>query len=121
MMMDFNTNTYVPYHDGNSKGFIQLNKGAMIDFKASEQFDLTPRNADSFVECMDRTSKFYNYYVYLLQFPTTMTAAPDGTVTLGNYANLIETWNRIGLNTVLNYANMTWGDKSITDVTTHEI
>ena len=39
--MAFTTNTYVTYHDRNSKEFIQLNKGAMNDFKAAEQFDLT--------------------------------------------------------------------------------
>ena len=89
--MTFTTNTYVTYHDGNSKEFIQLNKGSMINLKASEQFDLTPSNADSFLECMDRTSKIYAYYGYLRQFPTTMTVASDGTVTLGNHANLIET------------------------------
>ena len=29
----------------------------------------------------------------------------------GNHANLIETWNRFGLETVLNNVNMKWGDK----------
>ena len=89
--MAFTTNPYVTYHDGNSKEFIQLNKGAIIDFKYYEKSDLTPSNADSFLECMDRTSKIYAYYGYLRQFPTTMTVASDGTVTLGNHANLIET------------------------------
>ena len=50
-----------------------------------------------------------------------MNFSPDGTVTLGDHANLIDTWNRIILNTVLSNANMTWGDKSFTDVTSHEI
>ena len=50
-----------------------------------------------------------------------MTVAPDGTVTLGDHANLIETWNLIGLNTVLNNVNMTWGDKSFNYVTPNEI
>ena len=93
----------------------------MIDFKDSEQFDLTPINADVFTECMDRTSKIYAYYGYLRQFPTTMTVALDGTVTLADHANSIDTWNRIGLDTVLKNANMTRGDKSFTDVTHHEI
>ena len=106
--MAFTTNTYVTYHDRNSKECIQLNKVAMIDFKASEQFNLTPSNVDAFAECMDRNSKLYFYYGYLRQFPTMMADAPDGTVTLGDHANLIETWNRIELNTVPNNANMTW-------------
>ena len=97
--------------------FIQLNKGAMIDFKSSEQFDLTPRNADAFSECMDRTSKLYTYYCYLHQFTITSTASPDGTVTFGNHANFIETCNRIGLYTVLKNVNMKRGNKSFTDVT----
>ena len=50
-----------------------------------------------------------------------MTVAPDGTVTLWDHANLVETWNRIGIGTVLNNANIIWGDKSFTDVTPHEI
>ena len=54
--MDFTTNPYVTYCGGNLKEFIQLNKGAIIELKNSEQFDLTPSNADEFVEFMDRTS-----------------------------------------------------------------
>ena len=106
--MAFTTNPYVKYHDGNSKEFIQLNKGAMIDFKASELFNITPRNVDAFAECMD---KLYAYYGYLCQFPTTVTVSPDGTVTLGDKANLIETWNQIRINTVLKNVNMKWSDK----------
>ena len=119
--MLFTMKPYVTYHYGNSNKFIQLSKGAMIDFKYYEQFDLMPRNADVFAECMDRTSKLYAYYGYLRQFPATMADATDGTVTLGDHANLIETWNRIGLNNVPNNANMTWESKSFTDVTPHEI
>ena len=120
-MMGFSTNPYVTYHDRNSKEFIKLNKGVMIDFEASEQFEVRPSNEDAFAECMDRTSKLYAYYGYLRQFPTTMTVALYGTVTLGNHANLIETCNRIRLDAVLKNVNMTWGDKSFTDVTHHEI
>ena len=97
-----------------------MNKGAMIDFKDSENFNLTPSNADAFAACMERTSKMYAYYGYLHQFTTTMTVSPDGTVTLGDHANLIETWNLIGLDTLLNNVNMTWGKKSFTDFTPHE-
>ena len=46
--MVYTTNPYVNFHDGDSKEFIQLNKGAMIDFKATEQFDLKPANAETF-------------------------------------------------------------------------
>ena len=74
----------------------------MINFKAYDQFDLTPSNA----ECMNRTSKLYAYYGYLRQFPITVTVVPDGTITLGDHSNLIETWNQIRLDTVLNNANM---------------
>ena len=109
--MALTKNIYVTYHDGNWTEFIQLNKGAIIDFKASEKIDLTRSNADAFAECMDRTSKLYAYYGYLCQFPNTMTVAPDGMFTLGNHANFIETWNRIRINTVPNNVNMTWGDK----------
>ena len=115
--MVFTTSPYVEYFDGKSKEFIQLNKCAMIDFKASEQFDLTQKTADSFSECMDRTFKIYDYYGYLCQLPITMTVAPAGTVTLGDYANLIETQNLIWIYTVLNNDNIIWGDNSFTDVT----
>ena len=50
-----------------------------------------------------------------------MNVAPYGMVTLGKNVNLIETWNRIELNTVPNNVNMTWESKSFTDVTPHEI
>ena len=67
--MAFTMNPYAKYHDGNSKGFIQLNKGVMINFKASEKVNLTPCNADAFSECMEWTSKLYTNYGYLHQFP----------------------------------------------------
>ena len=54
--MVFTTNPYVTFHDGDSKEFIQLNKGAMIDFKASEEFDFKPSNADAFAKCIEKTS-----------------------------------------------------------------
>ena len=98
-----------------------MSKGAIIEFKASEKFYLTPNNADAFVEFMDRTSKLYAYYDNLHNFPTTVTVALDGAFTLGNHANLVETWNRIRLDTALNNVNMTWGDKPFTDITPHEI
>ena len=79
----------------------------MINFKSYEQFDHTPNNVGAFAECMDRTSKLYSCYGYLRQFPTNVIVVPDGTVTRVNHANLIETWNRIRLNTVLNNVNMT--------------
>ena len=119
--MDFTKNPYVTYHDEKSKKFIQLNKDTIIDFKSSEQFDLTPSNANAFAECMYRTSKLYACYSYLRQFPTTVNIAPDGMVTLDSHAKFIDSWNRIGLDTLLNNANMTWGDKLFTDVTPHEI
>ena len=119
--MVFTTNPYVNYHDGNSKEFIQLNKGAMIDFRSTEKFDLKPPNADAFAKCMDNISKSYAYYGMICRFP--MTFLPDATRTyiLGNHAILLETWNQIGLDVVLNNTNMTWGDKTSTDVSLHEI
>ena len=93
----------------------------MIDFKAFELFYLTPSNVDTFAECMYRTYKLYAYYGYLRQFLTTMTVAPDGTFTLCDHSNLIETWNLIGIDTVLNNSNITLGKTLFTDFTLHEI
>ena len=119
--MVFTTNSYVNYHDGNSKEFIQLNKGAMIDFRSTEKFDLKPSNADAFSECIDKISKSYAYYGMIRRFPITFLLDAGGTYTLGDYANLIETWNQIRLDVFLNKANMTWGDNTFTDVTPNEI
>ena len=99
--MVFTTNPYVNYHDGNSKEFIQLNKGAMIDFKSTEQFDLKPSNADAFSECIDKVSKSYAYYGMICRSPTTFLPDAGGTYTLGDHANLLETWNQIGIDVVL--------------------
>ena len=74
-----------------------------------KKYFLTTSNA----ECMDRTSKLYAYYGYLRQFSTTVTVVPDDTATLGDHSNLIETWNRIRLDTLLNNVNMTWGGQVI--------
>ena len=119
--MVFTTNPYVNYHDGNSKEFIQLNKGAMIYFISTEKFDLKPSNDDAFAECIVNISKTYAYYSMIFRFPTTFLPYAEGTYTLGDHANLLETWNQIGLEVVLNNAIMTWGDKTFTDVTPHEI
>ena len=62
---------------------------------------------------MDKTSKMYAYYGYLCQFSITMNVDSDVTVMLGNYDKFIETWNRIGLDTVMNNANIAWGGQVI--------
>ena len=113
--------TYVNYNDGNSKEFIQLNKGAMIDFRSTEQFDLKTSNADTFAECMDKIIKRYAYYGIICRFPTTFLPDAAGTYILGDHANLLENLNRIRLDIVLRNSNMTWGGKTFTNVTPHEI
>ena len=119
--MVFTTNPYVNYHDENLKELIQLNKGAMINFRSTEQFDLKPFNAEDFAKCMDKISKIYAYYGMICRFPTTFLPDATGTYILGNHANLLEIWNQIGLDVVVNNSNMTWGDKIFTAVTPHEI
>ena len=89
--MVFTTNPYVNYHDGNSKELILLNKGAMIDFRSTEQFDLKPSKADAFAECIDKISNIYAYYGMICRFPTTFLPDAGGTYTLGGHANLLET------------------------------
>ena len=69
--MVFTKNIYVNYHDRNSKESIQINKGGMIDFRSTEQFDLKPSNSDAFAKCMDKISKSYAYYGMIRRFPTT--------------------------------------------------
>ena len=66
--MDLTTNIYVTYHDGNSMEFIQLNKGAIIDFKDSEKSILRKamrmhlRNAwTGLPNCMLTTAIFANF------------------------------------------------------------
>ena len=105
--MVFTTNPYVNYHDGNSKEFIQLNKGAMIDIRFTEKFDLKPSNANAFAECTDKIFKSYAYYGMIRRFPTMVLLDTTGTYIIGNHANLLETWNQIGLDVVVNNANMT--------------
>ena len=89
--MVFTKNPYVNYHDGNSKEFIRLNKGAMIDFKSTGLFILKPSNAGKFAECIEKVSKSYAYYGMIHRSPTTFLPDPGGTYTLGNHANLLET------------------------------
>ena len=93
----------------------------MIDFRSTEQFDLKPSNADAFSECIDKISKSYAYYGMILRFPTTFLPDAAGAYILSDHANSLETWNQIGLDVVLNNANMTWVDKTFTDVTPHKI
>ena len=93
----------------------------MINFRSTEQFDLKPSNSDAFSECMDKISKSYAYYGMICRFPTTFFPDAAGTNIISDHANFIETWNQIGLDVVLNNANMTWGDKTFTNVTPHDI
>ena len=113
LKMVFTTKLYVNSHYGNSKEFIQLKKGAMIGFKSTEQFDLKPSNADSFAEFIDKVSKSYAYYGMICRFPTTFLPDAWGTYTLGDHANLLKTWNQIGLDVVLKNSNMTWGGQDL--------
>ena len=57
----------------------------------------------------------------ICRFPTTSLPDAAGTYTLDDHANLLEAWNQIGLDVVLNNANMKWGDKTFTDVTPQKI
>ena len=116
--MVFTTNPYVNYHDENSKQFIQLNKGAMIDFRSTEQFDLKPSNADAFSEYIDKISKSYAYYGMIRRSPTTFLPDAAGTYILVDHANFLENWNQIRFDVVLNNANMTCRDKTFTDIIT---
>ena len=95
--------------------------GAMIDFKSTDKFDLKPSNADAFAECIDQVSNSYAYYGMIRRFPTKFLPDTGGTYTLSDHINLLKTWNQIGLDVVLNNDNMTWGYKTFTDVTPHEI
>ena len=79
----------------------------MIDFRSTEQFDLKPSNADAFAECIDKVSNSYAYYGMICRFPTTFLPDTEGTYTLGDHANLLETCNQIGLDVFLNNTNMT--------------
>ena len=117
--MVFTINPYVKYHDKNSKEFIQLNKGAMIYFRFTEQFDFKRSNSDAFAECMDNISKSYAYYGMIRRSPTTFLPDAIGTYILGDHANLLETWNQIGLDVVVKNANMTWGGNTFTNVNPH--
>ena len=93
----------------------------MINFRSTEQLNLKPSIADAFTECIDNIYKIYAYYGMICRFPTTFLPDAAGTYTLGDHANLIETWNQIGLDVVLNNANMPRGGNTFTDVTPHEI
>ena len=55
------------------------------------------------------------------RFPTTFLPDATGTHIFGDHANLLETGKQIGLDEVVNNANMTWGDKTFTNVTPHKI
>ena len=81
----------------------------MIDFRSTDKLDLKPSNADAFSECMDNISKSYSHHGMIRRLPTTFLPDAAGTYILGNHANLLETWNQIRLDVVLNNANMTWG------------
>ena len=78
----------------------------MIDFRSTEQFDLKPSNADNFYECMDNIYKSYAYYGMIHRLPTTFLPDATGTHILGDHANLLETWNQIGVDVVVNNTNM---------------
>ena len=55
------------------------------------------------------------------RFPTTFLPDAGGTYTLVKHTSLLKTWNQIGLDVVMNNANMTWGEKTFTDVNPYEI
>ena len=90
-MSIFTTNPYGSYHDPNSKEFIQLNKGALIDFKPAKQFELLPSSADAFAAQLETISKQFSYYGLLKRVPCTKTIDPiDLSVTYGDFKNILE-------------------------------
>ena len=76
---------------------------------------------DAFAEISDKTSKSFGYYGMIRRFPTTYRPGAAGNNVLDDHTNFLATWNQISLEVVLNNANMTWGDKSYTDIIPHEI
>ena len=85
----------------------------MIDFRSTEKFDLKTSNSDPFAKCMDKISKSYAYYGMILRFPMSFLPDAEGTYIIGDHANLFKTWNQIGLDLVLNNANMNGGERPL--------
>ena len=119
--MSFTTNPYASYHAPNSKEFIALNRSALIDYKPEQQFELLPGNADAFANQLEAISKQFSYNGLVKRVPLSKIVEADGTITFGDNKSILESWNQISLEAVLQNANETWGDRTWNDVVPHEI
>jgi len=114
--MSFSTNPFNKYHAPDSKEFIELNKQATINFKATKLHDIKPANANEFCRQILANAKTFGYSGTISRVPTTRTVddADPTIITFGGYQNIIETWNQFTRELIHKTANVTWGDKTWT-------
>ena len=127
--MSFSTNPNHQYHAPGSKEDIELNKSAITNFKPEKQFALKSENSFEYAAALKDCSIDFGYYGILSRLATSGIIAPvdegedeDPTdVSLGNYKNLLTSWNEIEPAAIQKNATMAWGDKTWTETDGKEI
>ena len=117
------------HHASGSKEDIELNKSAIMNFKPGKQFALKSENSFEHTVVLKDCSIDFGYYSILSWLATLGIIAPvdEGEdeeptdVSLGNYQNLLTSWNKILPAAIQKNATMAWSDKTWTETDGKEI
>ena len=125
----FSTNPNLQFHAPGSKEDIELNKGAITNFKPANQYALKTENAFNYASDLKQLAIEFGYHGTITKVATVGTVnEPDegeeidpASLTLGDFKNLLTSWNDITPEAIQNNATVTWGDKTWTETREKEI
>ena len=118
-------NRFRQYIDNSSNEGVKLYNSALYDFKnpldSDKKLSLTPKDAASFVNIVNRLSNQFGYDFMIQNIPTTRTITPGADpavdpdiITFGGHRNLLESYSPNNIEFTRKYASLNWGDKSYT-------
>ena len=107
------TNPYLQWHDTNSREHMSLRTAAISNFEPDKIFNLTPTQADDFVNALEEYGQIFGYNGSVARVPTEcdINAADPNDITFREKVDILTTWQVITDETVQKCATMLWGDK----------
>ena len=124
----YSTNPNLQFHPPGSKEDIELNKGAITNFQPTNQYELKTENAFKYSSELKQLAIEFGYHGTITKVATTGTVdepaegeeADPASITLGDFKNLLTSWNDITPEAIQRNATVTWGDKTWTETRNKE-
>ncbi len=108
------TNPYLQWHDTNSREHMSLRTAAINNFEPDKTFNLTPTQADDFVNALVEYGQIYDYNGSVARVPTecNINATDPNDIAFREKVNILTTWQVITDETVQKCPTMLWGNKN---------